>query len=118
MTTDDEGRPSWAVDLITQVAILNEKIPNHIDWVERQIRDHEERLRTSERVRVTKTELAQSLEPVHIELDAQEKRIALLERDRDTNSWLPKLGWTVLGAVGAGLVLTVLALIVPGFHTL
>lgn len=43
-----EQIPAWAVELTKQVAILNEKIPTHVDWVERNIKDHELRLRTLE----------------------------------------------------------------------
>ena len=48
MTDNDAARPAWAVELITQVAILNEKLPTHIEWVERNIKDHETRLRRVE----------------------------------------------------------------------
>ena len=41
--------PNWAIELIKQVERLNEKIPTHIDWVERNIKDHEMRLRMLER---------------------------------------------------------------------
>ena len=41
--------PAWAIDLIKQIERLNEKIPTHIDWVERNIKDHEMRLRMLER---------------------------------------------------------------------
>ena len=41
--------PSWAIDLIKQIERLNEKIPTHVDWVERNIKDHEMRLRAVER---------------------------------------------------------------------
>ena len=41
--------PSWAIEIIKQVERLNEKIPSHIDWVERNIKDHEMRLRMLER---------------------------------------------------------------------
>lgn len=41
--------PTWAIELIKQVERLNEKIPTHIDWVERNIKDHEMRLRMLER---------------------------------------------------------------------
>ena len=41
--------PSWAIELIRQVERLNEKIPTHVDWVERNIKDHEMRLRMLER---------------------------------------------------------------------
>lgn len=41
--------PAWAIELIKQVERLNEKIPTHIDWVERNIKDHELRIRNLER---------------------------------------------------------------------
>lgn len=41
--------PAWAIDLIKQIERLNEKIPTHVDWVERNIKDHELRLRAIER---------------------------------------------------------------------
>ena len=41
--------PSWAIELIKQVERLNEKIPTHIDWVERNMKDHEVRIRSLER---------------------------------------------------------------------
>ena len=45
----NEEIPAWAIELIKQVERLNEKIPTHIDWVERNIKDHEMRLRMLER---------------------------------------------------------------------
>lgn len=47
MNNDDI--PNWAIELIKQVERLNEKIPTHVDWVERNIKDHEMRLRALER---------------------------------------------------------------------
>lgn len=41
--------PTWAIELIKQVERLNEKIPTHIDWVERNMKDHEVRIRSLER---------------------------------------------------------------------
>lgn len=41
--------PNWAIELIKQVERLNEKIPTHIDWVERNMKDHELRIRNLER---------------------------------------------------------------------
>lgn len=46
---NNEEIPTWAIELIKQVERLNEKIPTHIDWVERNIKDHEMRIRTLER---------------------------------------------------------------------
>ena len=45
----NEEIPAWAIDLIKQIERLNEKIPTHIEWVERNIKDHELRLRQLER---------------------------------------------------------------------
>jgi len=45
----NEDIPAWAIELIKQVERLNEKIPTHIDWVERNIKDHEIRIRNIER---------------------------------------------------------------------
>lgn len=45
----NEEIPAWAIELIKQVERLNEKIPTHIDWVERNMKDHEMRIRNLER---------------------------------------------------------------------
>jgi hypothetical protein len=45
----NEQIPQWAIELIKQVERLNEKIPTHVDWVERNIKDHEMRIRNLER---------------------------------------------------------------------
>jgi type IV secretory pathway component VirB8 len=47
----DEQIPVWAVELTRQVTILNERLPNHIDWTERNIKDHENRIRDLEKAR-------------------------------------------------------------------
>lgn len=49
MLMPDEQIPIWAIELIKQVERLNEKIPTHIDWVERNLADHERRIRFIER---------------------------------------------------------------------
>jgi hypothetical protein len=46
---NNDDIPNWAIELIKQVERLNEKIPTHVDWVERNIKDHEMRLRAVER---------------------------------------------------------------------
>lgn len=46
-----KGIPVWAVELTRQVTILNERLPNHIDWTERNIKDHEARIRDLEKAR-------------------------------------------------------------------
>jgi len=43
--SDQEQIPTWAIELIKQVERLNEKIPTHVEWVERNLKDHENRLR-------------------------------------------------------------------------
>ena len=48
---DNEQIPNWAIELIKQVERLNEKIPTHVEWVERNLKDHEYRLRTLEQFR-------------------------------------------------------------------
>jgi hypothetical protein len=47
--SDQEQIPTWAIELIKQVERLNEKIPTHIDWVEKNLSDHERRIRFIER---------------------------------------------------------------------
>jgi tRNA nucleotidyltransferase (CCA-adding enzyme) len=49
--SDQEQIPSWAIELIKQVERLNEKIPTHVEWVERNLKDHENRIRTLEQFR-------------------------------------------------------------------
>lgn len=36
------------IELTRQVTILNERLPNHISWTERNVKDHESRLRDLE----------------------------------------------------------------------
>lgn len=36
------------LELTRQVTILNERLPNHITWTERNVLDHEKRIRTLE----------------------------------------------------------------------
>ena len=47
----DEQIPAWAIELIKQVERLNEKLPTHVEFVERNLFDHERRLRTLEQFR-------------------------------------------------------------------
>lgn len=47
----DEIVPAWAQELIKEVTILNERLPNHITWTERNVLDHEKRIRTLEQFR-------------------------------------------------------------------
>ena len=48
---NEEQVPIWAQNLIREVTILNERLPNHVDWTERNIKDHEIRLRDLEKAR-------------------------------------------------------------------
>lgn len=48
---DQEQIPAWAIELIKQVERLNEKIPTHVEWVERNLKDHENRIRILEQFR-------------------------------------------------------------------
>jgi len=41
----------WAQELIREVTILNERLPNHITWTERNVLDHEKRIRALEQFR-------------------------------------------------------------------
>ena len=49
--SDQEVVPIWAQELIREVTILNERLPNHITWTERNGLDHEQRIRTLEQFR-------------------------------------------------------------------
>jgi hypothetical protein len=49
VSDQQEQIPTWAIELIKQVERLNEKIPTHIDWVEKNLSDHERRIRFIER---------------------------------------------------------------------
>lgn len=46
-----EQVPAWAQELIREVTILNERLPNHITWTERNVLDHEKRIRILEQFR-------------------------------------------------------------------
>lgn len=48
--------PAWAVELTRQVTILNERLPTHIDWTERNVKDHEVRIRDIEQSNVKEHE--------------------------------------------------------------
>jgi hypothetical protein len=48
---ESEQVPQWAQDLIREVTILNERLPNHITWTERNVLDHEKRIRILEQFR-------------------------------------------------------------------
>lgn len=48
---EQENVPVWAQELIREVTILNERLPNHITWTERNVLDHEKRIRVLEQFR-------------------------------------------------------------------
>ena len=48
---EQEQVPMWAQELIREVTILNERLPNHITWTERNVLDHEKRIRILEQFR-------------------------------------------------------------------
>jgi hypothetical protein len=48
---EQEQVPAWAQELIREVTILNERLPNHIDYTTRNLNDHESRLRVLEQFR-------------------------------------------------------------------
>lgn len=49
--SEQEQVPMWAQELIREVTILNERLPNHITWTERNVLDHEKRIRALEQFR-------------------------------------------------------------------
>lgn len=51
MPMPEEQVPVWAQEIIRTVTILNERLPNHITWTERNVLDHEKRIRTLEQFR-------------------------------------------------------------------
>lgn len=83
----DEQIPSWAVELTKQIAVLNERIPTHIEWTERNVLDHEKRLRASE---ATLAKLAD----VILRLESLEGRVLQTER----RIWMAVGGLSVVGA--------------------
>ena len=48
---NQEQVPIWAQELIREVTILNERLPNHIDYTTRNVVDHENRIRVLEQFR-------------------------------------------------------------------
>lgn len=90
---EDSLLPMWAVELTRQVAILNEKIPTHIDWVERNVKDHEARIREVEFRKASRAVT-----------DALTDRIDKLESRADQSAWAGRIGWLGIGAAVSGLV--------------
>jgi len=79
-TAIDEVIPSWAQTLIREVTVLNERLPNHIDYTERNISDHETRLRVIELNTATLTQISEDLKKINERQDKAESRISGLER--------------------------------------
>jgi len=53
MPEDNDGKSiasliTEVVELAKQVAVLNATFPSHVDWVERNVKDHEVRIRAVE----------------------------------------------------------------------
>jgi len=90
---DDGTMPAWAVKIYTELARLNAVLPKHTDWAERNIKDHEIRLRVLEASYVTRAEHAKLAE-----------QIDQVEAENDKNSWLPRISWLVLTAVVTALI--------------
>lgn len=71
----DEQIPSWAVELTKQIAVLNEKIPSHIEWSTRNLLDHEKRLRVNENTLSKLTDVLTRLEALEARVFQTERRI-------------------------------------------
>ena len=82
-----EQIPAWAVELTKQVTILNERLPTHIDWTERNVKDHELRLRNNE---ATLSAMSKVLD----RLDGYERRL----RDTERKLWAAYGGLAVITA--------------------
>jgi hypothetical protein len=81
----DEQIPGWAVELTRQVTILNERLPTHVEWTERNIKDHEMRIRASEAT-------LNALGRIEIRIDDQDRRI----RDTEKKLWMAYGGLSVV----------------------
>jgi hypothetical protein len=81
----DDQIPSWAVELTRVVTILNERLPTHVEWTERNIKDHEMRLRSNE-------EAWHKLATAMSRLDDVEKRV----RETEKKLWMAYGGLAVL----------------------
>lgn len=46
--TEHEPTPSWAVEILLEVRQIRTELSTHSDWANRNIKDHELRLRTLE----------------------------------------------------------------------
>lgn len=91
-TTLDEQIPGWAQQLIKEVTILNERLPNHIDYTERNISDHENRIRAMEITNAALTQIVENVNKITERLEKTESRIVAIER----RLWLAIGGGTVI----------------------
>lgn len=83
-----EPIPAWAVDLTKQVTILAERLPTHVDWTERNVKDHELRLRATEAT-------LQAMANVIVRLDALDERMRATEK----KLWMAYGGLSVVVAL-------------------
>jgi hypothetical protein len=83
-----EQIPSWAVELTRQVTILNERLPTHVEWTERNIKDHELRIRASEAT-------LSAMNKVEVRIDELDKRV----RDTEKKLWIAYGSLTALFAL-------------------
>lgn len=51
MTESENTTPSWAVEILLEVREIRTDLKAHSEWANRNIRDHETRLRTLEQFR-------------------------------------------------------------------
>lgn len=49
--TDKDPTPAWAVEILLEVRQIRTELSAHSEWANRNIRDHETRLRTLEQFR-------------------------------------------------------------------
>jgi hypothetical protein len=84
----NEQIPAWAVELTRQVTILNERLPTHVEWTERNIKDHELRIRANEATLNALTKVEQRLDNI-------DKRVT----DAEKKLWVAYGGLTALVAV-------------------
>jgi len=95
--------PAWAVELTKQIAVLNEKIPSHVDWVERNMKDHETRLRELEASKAERTAI-----------ERIQDRVDVLEANADRSAWAGRIGWLVLGAAAAAIATIIITRLLAG----
>jgi hypothetical protein len=85
--------PAWAQALIEKVTILSERLPNHIDFTERNIQDHESRLRDIEATNATLASVAQA----QVKLDESLVEVFTRLRSLEKKVWMAVGGLTLIG---------------------